>query len=547
MVLTREGVGMAQSNGERTMLADLVDRLHPAVLSVLAAPKGLDVPVSDAVIFDPADPLGVLPDALVLGVGVDTERDRVALLRRLADDGATAVVLKHDGDAALSLTAASTDTGVAVLAAPPALAWGQLYTFLSTAASTHPASAGEAGDVPLGDLFALANAVAAMVGGATTIEDVQNRVLAYSSLDHRIDVPRQETILGRQVPSTWIHRLREAGVFRRLWQSGDVVRIDDFDDPGYLPRRAVAVRAGGEALGSIWVIEGEQPFGADAERALREAADIAALHLLRHRTAHDVDRRQRADALLALLDGRGSPDRARDVLRLDPGAPFAVVAFDTDPISALEADPETALRGQRVADLVAAFFESYRRQAACVPYAGRVYALVPQSVDGDDRLRDLTESILDRAAESLRVSLVAGIGGTVSGLGNVAAARREADQVADVLRERDDARVAHIDEVRAAVVVRMLVDVARDHPGLLAGRVRLLAEQDAEKGTSWLPTLRSYFDAFGDMAAAARAVNVHPNTFRYRIRRIGELFGIDLADPDERLVAEVQVRLFAPD
>jgi DNA-binding PucR family transcriptional regulator len=37
-------------------------------------------------------------------------------------------------------------------------------------------------------------------------------------------------------------------------------------------------------------------------------------------------------------------------------------------------------------------------------------------------------------------------------------------------------------------------------------------------------------------------VNVHPNTFRYRVKRLSELSGIDLNDPDERLAAEIQLR-----
>ena len=63
--------------------------------------------------------------------------------------------------------------------------------------------------MPTGDLFALANAVALMVGGATTIEDRQSNVLAYSSADDPIDTPRRETILGRKVPDHWMARLRE--------------------------------------------------------------------------------------------------------------------------------------------------------------------------------------------------------------------------------------------------------------------------------------------------------------------------------------------------
>ncbi|MET0494884.1 MAG: helix-turn-helix domain-containing protein, partial [Actinoplanes sp.] len=42
---------------------------------------------------------------------------------------------------------------------------------------------------------------------------------------------------------------------------------------------------------------------------------------------------------------------------------------------------------------------------------------------------------------------------------------------------------------------------------------------------------------------AAQSSYVHPNTFRYRLRRLAEVGGIDLGDPDERFAAMLQLRL----
>jgi DNA-binding PucR family transcriptional regulator len=134
----------------------------------------------------------------------------------------------------------------------------------------------------------------------------------------------------------------------------------------------------------------------------------------------------------------------------------------------------------------------------------------------------------------------------VSSLDAVVTSRREADDVLDVLVRMPDRSIAAIDGVRPQVVLHRLAQLAERQPELAVGRVAALAEQDAAKGTAWVQTLRAYFDAFGDMAAAAAMVNVHPNTFRYRLRRISEVFGLDLADPDERLVAELQLRFLAP-
>lgn len=140
----------------------------------------------------------------------------------------------------------------------------------------------------------------------------------------------------------------------------------------------------------------------------------------------------------------------------------------------------------------------------------------------------------------------AGLGSVVTDLDAIAVCRREADEVLDATAQQADASVASIDSVRPQVVLRRLVALARNDAFLLSGRVAAMAEQDAAKGTAWVATLQAYFDAFGDMAAAAAQVNVHPNTFRYRLRRITEVFGLDLNDADERLVAELQLRMIGP-
>jgi DNA-binding PucR family transcriptional regulator len=56
-------------------------------------------------------------------------------------------------------------------------------------------------------------------------------------------------------------------------------------------------------------------------------------------------------------------------------------------------------------------------------------------------------------------------------------------------------------------------------------------------------TLTAWLDAFGDIAAAAAAVHVHPNTLRYRLRRLAEVAGIDLDNADDRFSAMLQLRL----
>jgi DNA-binding PucR family transcriptional regulator len=73
----------------------------------------------------------------------------------------------------------------------------------------------------------------------------------------------------------------------------------------------------------------------------------------------------------------------------------------------------------------------------------------------------------------------------------------------------------------------------------------VLIEHDKEKETEYVATLRSFFEHQGDVPAAAKALGVHANTFRYRLRRLSETAGIDLDDAVESLVLQLQLHFLA--
>jgi DNA-binding PucR family transcriptional regulator len=419
------------------------------------------------------------------------------------------------------------------------MAWSQLHTLLRSA---RLAEGSDGGDAPMGDLFALANAIASMVGGPTTIEDLHSTVLAYSSLDEPIDEPRRQTILGRRVPDEWIARLQDDGVFRRLYTSADPITIDYRDEiPGYANRLAIAVRAGDELLGSIWVAEASRPLGDEAEAALREAAPLAALHLLRSRAADDLERRRRSDLLRATLDGRATPETLAVSMGIAPTTPITVLALEL----VLADDGAAAITAaERAVSLVTLHCEAYRREAVAVA-TGSVVHVVLAECGGADRaalVRFVTD-LVGRTTDSLRIPLRAAIGATVAGAADVLASRREAQAVLRALHDVDSSAVATIDDVRSRVVLHALQDLASRDAALREGKVAVLAEHDADRQTEYVTTLRAYLDHFGDVPTAASAVHVHPNTFRYRLRRLVEVSGLDLDDPVERLVAHLQLTL----
>ena len=524
-----------RDKGPTFTLGDLLSNV--TVIDVACAPAGLDIAIREIVIHDPASPPSIDPGALVLGVGVDASTSAARdLVTRAAGAKAAAVVVKA-GDVTPAKQGAEA-AGIALLTLPAEMTWSQAHNLIRTAHVSSGVADDSAG-APLGDLFALANAFAAMVGGAVTIEDRHSRVLAYSSQADTIDEPRRQTILGRRVPDEWLARLEAEGVFRRLW-AGEVVRYEGGVEHELRPRLALAVRAGDTILGSIWVAEGDRPLGPQAQDALREAARIAALHLIRHRSAEDLDRNLRGDVLRTLLEGQGSVDAIAYRLGIAADSSFAVLAFE--PASSDEV--EGALDRERVLDLVTLYGEAYRQRSAAVHLGQTIYVLLPGAdPDKPQRLLDVARDVVERSKDSLGISLRAGIGSVVGHLRDVPRSRREADQVLRALATDDTAAVSDFEAARTRVALVELRDFAAERPHLRSTKLRRLLDHDAEHGTCYAETLRYFLDAFGDIPRAAKAANVHANTLRYRLRRLVEVAGINLDDPDERLLLALDLRI----
>lgn len=529
-------------------LADLLQQLGADILRVIAAPHGLETPIAHTVVHDPEEDLIADAGDLVLGVGVPLDSPTLdGMIGRAGALGAAAVVVKARGGSVSRAADLAHVAGVALLDLTSGMSWGHLHTLLRTSLVSAGASPEPVpGGVVVGDLFGLANAVSAMVGGAVTIEDPQSRVLAYSNVDIPLDEPRRETILGRRVPRFWIDQLNARGVFRRLWTTNEVVLIADLEPPPGQPplrrRLAVAVRAGDEIVGSIWVSEGDRQFSDAAEPALRQAAELAALHLVRHRSGEDLERKMRADLLRLLLEGRGALNLLADRLGLDPDGCYCVVAFD---VLASE-DAEVALQQERTLQLIALYCEAFRRRAAQTTIGRVVYMLLPlPDEDADEGIRRLIGSIVDRGNEVLAVDLRVGIGSSVDHLRAVASSRAQADQVLRVLEASQSPAptAASYVDVRAKALLLELRDVAEERPELRDGKLHALIEHDRDHDSDYVASLRAYLRTFGDVPTAAREVSVHPNTFRYRLQRLREISGLDLTDPDERLVTELQLRL----
>jgi hypothetical protein len=547
----------------------VLDDLGATLLELVCAPSG---PASDEIggvaIHDPVDEPALPRRALVLGVGVQAPSDTASLLVSLGKHEAAGLVLRSPVTVDEAVAAAVESSGVALLALTRGASWTQLAALLRSLLAEGDVGddgAETLGGIPSGDLFSVANAVAALIDAPVTIEDRSSRVLAFSGRQDEADRSRVETILGRQVPERYSRMLAERGVFRELYRSDQPVYVEPPSGAGWpgwaLPRAAVAVRAGDEVLGSIWAAV-QEPLTPDRARAMCDAARLVALHLLRIRAGADVSRRLRADLVSTALEGgTGAFDAVRRLGLADQ--PVVVLALAvTDPA-------ERA----RLADALAMHLSAIHPRCAAAPVGDVAYGLIPvvppgagggtntgtgtaegaDGTDGELRAARIATGFLDRVGDRSRP--VIGIGQVAFDAAGLPAARACADRVLRVLRaaeahgagtETKGPRVARLADVHADALLMELRDLAAAHGDRPTGPVARLSAYDAEHGTNLVETLRAWLDAFGDVAAASAAMFVHANTFRYRLRRLTEVSGIDLTDQEARFAAMLQLRAVYP-
>ena len=78
---------------------------------------------------------------------------------------------------------------------------------------------------------------------------------------------------------------------------------------------------------------------------------------------------------------------------------------------------------------------------------------------------------------------------------------------------------------------------------LLHPAIARLSAYDAESGSEMLATLRAYIDASCNQVECARAIHVHLNTLKYRLKRISEISGIDFKDQRDLLYLRISLEL----
>jgi DNA-binding PucR family transcriptional regulator len=529
---------------EGLSLGQLLLALDRTMVALVEAPRGLDMRVGSVALVDVDDiRLGLAVGAgsadLFFLLGVSDAEAVGWIAEQVRRDGSgpaspatlpapAAIFVKEPSPEAVKQAVA---LGTAVVAVEPRARWESLYKLVNHAFEHHGDRDDPSSDSGT-DLFGLAQSIAERTHAMISIEDEQSHVLAYSASNEEADDLRRLTILGRAGPSEHLQWIGQWGIFDALRSGGDVVRVAERPELGLKPRLAVAIhvpaataRQPPKFAGTIWLQQGSAPLADDVEDVLRGGAVLAARIMSRLAAAPSAD-----TVLVQNLLGIGE-------------VPEDVAATARE--LGIAADGRAALVGFQAgaaavpANVIALSASAFRVDAQVASTGDRAYVLLPK-IGATSSLTSWVRGIVAALNREMGLTMRAVIAAPLAGLAGAATARAEIDRVFDSASRHPGAigQVTSLDEAHTTVLLDEIVAHVAGQSRLVDPRVRDLREHDPMLAD----TLAAYLDGFGDIAAVAKRLHVHPNTVRYRIRRVEKLLSTSLDDPDDRLVLALGLR-----
>jgi purine catabolism regulator len=263
----------------------------------------------------------------------------------------------------------------------------------------------------------------------------------------------------------------------------------------------------------------EERLDTAARYVVHAAVALLTLSLEQSRTLQDAQGRLAAALLRMLL--AGEPGHARSVA----GRLYGTL-FDRQ-LRLLIAEPATgAPDGSDAVDLLAERAEAAAVRAGepllTVREGHRLILLAPEDATALATAVDLAEA---------QEALAAGLSGAIPAE-EVPEAHRQAERALAVALRRGLSLVEH-GEVGAGSVLPLLADDAVR--AFAEGLLRPLREHDATARGDLVASLAAWLSHHGQWDAAAADLGVHRHTLRYRMRRVEEILGRSLDDPDVRM------------
>lgn len=374
----------------------------------------------------------------------------------------------------------------------------------------------------------LATTLGKLINRAITIEDPQGHMLAEYSLSSDEDTLRRATLLNGETPSEFVQYLERIGFYQSILHTKHPIRIPALKRYDLHARIVYPIRLKEELVGMVWIIEGDRPLSELDERASEHAAIVAALQIAHQRALTSFEERLGYTFLDSLLEGHFDPthaamERAR-LLGFDRDARYRVGVLVLD--ESIPLSSEGFLRRERIASLL-------RQQLRLQGYTplislslNKISFLLPDHTSADRIWHSFVSGGISMA-----------VGQQYQGVDGIQQSYQEVLSILTYLPSNS------FYEYESLLLPRVLLGDQIAQEAFLDQILGTIRRQ--RNGDVLLETLLAWTNAGFHYPSVAEHLHVHMKTLHYRLTRIANLTGLDLANTEIRFQLQLATHLLS--
>jgi PucR family transcriptional regulator, purine catabolism regulatory protein len=348
---------------------------------------------------------------------------------------------------------------------------------------------------------------------------------------------------------------RVADRVKRVVQEHRPAEFPPFAELGMHRARVMApVVVGKEMVGYLSILENERPIEDMDFTTAEHAATVLALEMMKERTAFEVENRLKGNFTEDLLSGNYTDDRSMLARARHLGYNLAqhyhLLLVEADELPVVHTRRRGEADGARmradVEEIVSGFVQKSAPGSIVAAKGQGVVVLVPEAFTGtaQQAIEGLAQNLHGRVVQVLpEVPISVGAGRLCKTIGDFKDSFQEARRSLDIVRrchKRNQVVFFH------SLGVYRLFSLIEDRDELMQLAEQTLGpllEYDHQHGTTLVRTLGYYLESGRNLEGSARAMFIHVNTLKYRLKRIQEIARLDLNSAEQRFNVHLAVKI----
>ncbi|HDR8183493.1 TPA: PucR family transcriptional regulator [Bacillus thuringiensis] len=375
-----------------------------------------------------------------------------------------------------------------------------------------------------------------------TVEDVNHRLLAYSTHDERTDSARIATIMGRRVPEKVINNLWKEGVIPTLLKSSEPIHVKKIDNIGFGDRVAISIWHKEDVLGFIWALEIERSFTEKDYVLLKKAAEAVKSKLLQLQTRKNKKSERSQEFFWKLLTNHIQTNEEIienfQVFHITPASLFNVVVFHF-------AKEITSEKEKQISYLL----KTSEHLKILLYTIDRNKLILLTSLDNLNQhsreINNFVEKFVNMMEKRFEIkSIKPAFSSIYSDYQKISKAYKETLIVLSIKEKFpfDTANIHGYQNMGVYQLIDLLLE-QRKQEEYENQALQKLHEYDCKYKSNLVETLEIFLNNDSNTSEVAKILNIHPNTLSYRLKRISEISEIDLKNVNQKMVLYLDLKL----